>query len=70
VRGSAKSRGLNRVFCIVKVCSIYLSVFGIVSHHHPLVMGIVGEKKKAGGHFEKWNVVFCFLKCLPKSYTK
>jgi hypothetical protein len=30
----------------------------------------MGGKKKAGGHFEKWNVVFCFSKCLPKSYAK
>jgi hypothetical protein len=61
--------GLNPVFRGVKACSIYLSVFGIVSHHILWLWGSLG-KKEAGGHFEKWNVVFCFSKCLPKSYTK
>jgi hypothetical protein len=58
--------GLNRVFWSVKACFIYLSLLDCFPSY-PLVMG---GKKKAGGHFEKWNVVFCFSKCLPKSYAK
>jgi hypothetical protein len=61
--------GLNWVFWSVKVCSIYLSVFGIVSDRI-LWLWVSWENKKAGGYFEKWNVVFCFSKCLPTSYTK
>jgi hypothetical protein len=65
VQGSAKSRPKSGILECKGLLHLFIS-FGLF----PIISSGYGGKKKAGGHFEKWNVVFCFSKCLPKSYAK
>jgi hypothetical protein len=57
--------GLNRVFWSVKACSIYLSVFGIVSHHI-LWLWVSWGKKRLVGILKNGMLCFVFQNACQK----